>query len=194
MQESPLHEFEEILRRLVADGRVSEPELAALQAWLEGRPDLLRRWPFRDLAQMAARFLEDGVVDRSEELEFLAFADAYGLGVSGVATVIADHRPKSGEPLRLLSGDRVTVGRADDEFPEWRLCRVDRSRRGWIHESFIDITAGIGVLRNDYDATELTVNEGDVVTTYHETGRWTWCRDHRGACEWIPSSALEMRR
>jgi hypothetical protein len=42
----------------------------------------------------------------------------------------------------------------------------------------------------DYDATELTVRAGEMVTaTTHEAG-WRWCTNARGDSGWVPDEHL----
>ncbi len=102
------------------------------------------------------------------------------------ALVIADYTTKFVDPLKLHEGDKVTLGQKDPEYPGWIWCTDSRGKSGWAPESFIEIDGSSGVMRRDYDATELSVTVGDTVTILSQESGWYWCRTSRGEIGWLP--------
>jgi len=90
--------------------------------------------------------------------------------------------------LRTIGGERVTVGVSDLEAPEWRWCTTHDGLAGWVPEALLDVDVdGLeGVLREDYDAIELTVAEGETVNCERVMAGWGWCVDIAGNAGWVP--------
>ena len=101
--------------------------------------------------------------------------------------VTADHEPPARPPLQVAAGERVQVGRRDDEWPAFVFVTAEGGS-GWVPARHIDE----GVVVTAYDTTELRAAAGDVVEVVAddvESG-WAWCRDVRGGEGWIPHRAL----
>ena len=43
-----------------------------------------------------------------------------------------EYRVEYRNPIELAAGDRVIVGREDDEFPGWKWCKASNGREGWV--------------------------------------------------------------
>ena len=98
-----------------------------------------------------------------------------------------DHEPPARPPLRVAVGERVHVGRRDDEWPAFVFVTA-AGGSGWVPARHIEA----GVVVAEYDTTELRATAGDVVEVVVddvESG-WAWCRDVRGQEGWIPHRAL----
>jgi hypothetical protein len=52
-------------------------------------------------------------------------------------------------PIQVAAGDKVSVGREDDEYPGWRWCQAADRRAGWIPASCVlsDLTRRAGASR-----------------------------------------------
>ncbi len=89
-------------------------------------------------------------------------------------------------------GDTVILGSRDPEFPGW-IRVADRSgRSGWAPEALLDNVDGPhGTAIEDYDATELNVSPGDLLTVHRELAGWFWVCNESGACGWVPVSTTE---
>jgi uncharacterized protein YgiM (DUF1202 family) len=46
--------------------------------------------------------------------------------------VILTHRSNYPEPFSLEEGDRVAVGRTDNEYPGWIRIRLAKGNEGWV--------------------------------------------------------------
>lgn len=104
--------------------------------------------------------------------------------------VTDDWRGPSRDPIRLSAGDPVGVGHRDDTWPRYRWCTAADGTEGWVPDDVLQLTANGWVARADYDATELTVERGDVVEALRFLADWCWCRAADGSEGWLPEEVL----
>jgi len=95
------------------------------------------------------------------------------------------------DPLRGAAGDRLALGRRDDEFPGWVWATAADGRAGWVPESWLRAEGESGVLLRDYTAAELPLVPGDVVSGELELNGWLWATNAAGYDGWVPLSCLE---
>jgi uncharacterized protein YgiM (DUF1202 family) len=103
-------------------------------------------------------------------------------------TVQHPHTTTYYDPITIRAGEEVTVGHEDAEFPGWVWCTDPRGKSGWVPKSTLEFSFDGNSARSfeDYDATELTVSRGDMVTVLGEESGWLWCENARGKRGWIP--------
>jgi len=59
------------------------------------------------------------------------------------------------DPIRGAAGDRLALGRRDDEYPGWVWAMAADGRAGWVPESWLRVEGASGVLLRDYTAAEM---------------------------------------
>lgn len=97
------------------------------------------------------------------------------------------------DPIRGTVGDRLALGRRDDEYPGWIWAEAD-GRAGWVPESWLRIEGESGILLRDYTAAELPLEPGDVVNGDLVEGGWLWSTTAGGQAGWAPLDCLELVR
>lgn len=55
-----------LVKGMVCDGTITDPEIASFRNWLQVNPDATARWPGRDLARRIGQVFDDGRVDAAE--------------------------------------------------------------------------------------------------------------------------------
>ena len=95
------------------------------------------------------------------------------------------------DPISVVSGTLVSVGRRDEEWGGFLWCRSPSGREGWIPAELLepDDSGGARVIAS-YDARELTVGEGDRVNAGDSRAEWTWCEAVDGRAGWVPDRCL----
>ena len=94
-------------------------------------------------------------------------------------------------PIVVRKGDRVIVGRRDDEWTEYRWCVAETGETSWLPVSILGISEkGTAVALRDYTAAELTVCAGDGVEIGEQLGGWSWCVAESGEAGWLPDRVL----
>ncbi|PLX16264.1 MAG: hypothetical protein C0601_10650 [Candidatus Muiribacterium halophilum] len=103
--------------------------------------------------------------------------------------VIRDYKCAYPEPLIAKEGDTFKMKRKKAEWKGWKWCiRNEDGARGWIPEVYIKIDGGNATLKQDYDATELTVKQGDKLTILTEAAGWYYCSNKEKEKGWVPKA------
>ena len=104
-------------------------------------------------------------------------------------SVIQSYAKTYPDPIRGKFGDKLEIGEPDPDNPDWIWCVGPELRWGWVHHSVID--RDLQCLTEDYDARELDVEAGELVTVEKTLSSWAWCINDNGEAGWVPVSCLE---
>lgn len=108
------------------------------------------------------------------------------------ACVIKDWRTVYADPLTVHAGERVKLGKRDDEWPGWVWATNDAGQSGWMPERLIEAQGAAGTALRDYTAQELDVQVGDEVTLHELESGWYWATDGEGRSGWVPASHVAI--
>jgi uncharacterized protein YgiM (DUF1202 family) len=109
------------------------------------------------------------------------------------ARIIREYRIQYPDPLCVAAGDKVSIGREDDEFPGWKWCRASNGRQGWIPvELLSEASATETAVLCDYSSRELAVQSGEEVTIEDSRHEWLLVRNKQGERGWIPGSHADF--
>ena len=95
------------------------------------------------------------------------------------------------DPIRVRVGDKLTLFIREWEWPGWVWCQSESGKEGWVPLRYLEKSGSNYVACADYDATELTVHEGEQVGILHKESGWGWCRSNSGRSGWVPLENLE---
>ena len=107
------------------------------------------------------------------------------------AKVTVGHEPGHEQVLMAREGQRLRVVREDDEWPGWIWCVAHNGIGSWVPEPYLAVDGEWAKLLVDYDATELTVRPGDLLTLLHEVNGWWWAATANENQGWVPALKLE---
>jgi uncharacterized protein YgiM (DUF1202 family) len=102
------------------------------------------------------------------------------------AVVVTAYETPYPDPLKLAQGEVLTIGDRKSDWPGWVWCTDSSGKQGWVPESWLGRNGDRAVLKRDYDATELTVAEGDELVVLAEESSWFQCRTTDGTVGWVP--------
>lgn len=108
------------------------------------------------------------------------------------ARVIAEHRAPERLAIRVASGDKVTLGDRDTEWPEFVWTALASGLGGWVPSALFDAERGQASALQDYDTSELDADAGDILVLQRELAGWWWAENARGQSGWIPAGKLEL--
>lgn len=94
------------------------------------------------------------------------------------------------DPIRGAAGDRLILGRRDDEYPGWVWATATDGRAGWVPEGRLRVEGEVGILLRDYNAVEMSLEPGDVVSGKLVEGGWLWATAANGQQGWAPLDCL----
>ena len=102
-----------------------------------------------------------------------------------------EYRAEYRDPIRVTAGERVSVGREDNEFPGWKWCKASDNREGWVPVELLSNQGGETVVSENYSARELAVQPGEEVMVEQARHDWLLVRNIEGERGWIPASHIE---
>ena len=115
-----------------------------------------------------------------------------GTKMNSLVRVIADYRASFPDPIRVKEGDIVTLDfQKKTNISGWVWCTQESGKSGWIPESYLEIQGLTGRMICDYDAIELTIHVGNILTVHKEESDFYWATDQRDNQGWIPVSHVE---
>jgi hypothetical protein len=107
--------------------------------------------------------------------------------------VISAHHAAPRDYLRAGSGEVLIPGKRDADWPGWIYCTSRAGVGAWVPETYLELEGLACKLNRDYDATELTVEEGDLLEAVIEESGWLLCVDKSGRRGWIPAPNAEKQ-
>jgi SH3-like domain-containing protein len=105
--------------------------------------------------------------------------------------VIREYRIEYPDPIQISRGERVTVGRADDEFPGWKWCKAADGREGWVPVELLSNEGTEAIVLQEYSARELAAQPGEEVIVEEDRHNWLLVRNSRGDRGWLPATHVE---
>ena len=107
------------------------------------------------------------------------------------ARVLKDYVAQYPDPIAMVPGDVVQVGKFDPEYPGWVWTTSKRTgKSGWVPEESLAIEGTQGRASRAFTAQELTVSAGEAVTIVEELLGWAWVEAGPSRKGWVPLSHL----
>ncbi len=128
--------------------------------------------------------LERQVFDKGSQIQRSQFTPPFSV------FALFSYRASTSTPLQLRREEKVIVEKRPSEWPGWLWTITADGRTGWTPESIMEISGNRALIRNDYDASELTFEKGDYLTALRRESGWLWCRDKLNREGWAPLAYL----
>lgn len=98
-------------------------------------------------------------------------------------------------PISLKKGELVHILRESDpagDWPNWLFCSGEE-KSGWVPMQIVSSEGDHGLLTEDYDATELPLEPGEIILGEKELNGWVWGVKARDSSKrgWAPLNCLE---
>ena len=93
------------------------------------------------------------------------------------------------DPILFQAGEQVEIGKKYSEDPDWKnwlWCKGENGQQAWVPLQYLTIKAGKGVFKGSYNALELSVNPGEVLTVYEEVNVFGMAEKADGSKGWVP--------
>jgi hypothetical protein len=107
--------------------------------------------------------------------------------------VIEEYKAAYPNPIKVMSGDELVLGKMDLENPGWAWCTsVPDKKSGWMPVEYISILGERQYALCDYDAKELTVSKGEELAFIKSVKGWIFCEKKNGEMGWVPEDKVEL--
>ena len=109
-----------------------------------------------------------------------------------IARVLESHVSSPQSPVVFVAGDVLGVGHRDRQWTTYVWVTDERGHAGWVPDTYLAMTGSREALAiRDYDGTDLTIVEGDIVEFLEEAGGWSLCRNDNGVEGWVPNEKIQ---
>jgi hypothetical protein len=108
--------------------------------------------------------------------------------------VITEYISPYPDSILFHMGDFVHVGIEFDDDPDWKnwiRCNGDGGKEAWCPGKYLDIIGDTGVFIRDYDAKELTVYIGEILSVREQVNGFGIAVKDNGEIGWVPMKILE---
>ena len=109
--------------------------------------------------------------------------------------VIQDYTSPYPDPILFHAGEPVQVGEksADDpDWNDWYWCEGQRQQKAWVPVQYLQLDGSVGVFIREYNARELSLQTGEILTAYEEINGFCMAEKENGQKGWAPLNHLEM--
>ena len=107
------------------------------------------------------------------------------------ARVVRDYRTQYANPIRFATGEIVTLGARDTEWPAFIWTITADGNAGWAPFDWLTpLDDGRAEALREYSAQELDVDAGDEIMLHHELGGWWWAENSQHQSGWIPGESI----
>ena len=100
--------------------------------------------------------------------------------------VVAAYQSAFPDPLKLSAGESLTVEEKPCEWEGWLWCTTGEGKSGWVPAPYARREGNVATMLCDYDATELTVRVGEILSMGQVASDWVWCTNAEGQSGWVP--------
>jgi len=108
--------------------------------------------------------------------------------------VITEYISPYPDSILFHEGESVHMGKESVDDPEWKnwiRCKGDGGKEAWCPGEYVDILGDTGIFIRDYDAKELTVHKGEILSVGEQVnGFGIAVKDNRES-GWVPMKFLE---
>ena len=108
-----------IAQGIALDYEVSDGEIGSLTEWLSMYAELLNRQPFKELADLLTRVLEDGKVDEQEREEVLDWCQRFSSSTSMAVKTTTDAMRRLHGVLHGIAADGVVTAQEAIDLRDW---------------------------------------------------------------------------
>ena len=115
----------------------------------------------------------------------------------GSYRVIKDYVSPYPESIFFHKGEWVKVGKKFKEDPDWQSwvwCEGENGKKAWVPEDFLDSDGKNGIFNREYDARELSVRVGEVLTVFKVVNGFGMSEKPDGARGWVPMRNMKIEK
>lgn len=112
--------------------------------------------------------------------------------MSSKGRVIHSYQSTCPDPIVMRAGDRLQVEDKSSDWAGWVWCLHPNGKSSWVPESYLSRQGDTATALQDYNATELSVRDGQELEIFHEVAGWYWCRSVDGESGWVPVENIEL--
>ncbi len=91
--------------------------------------------------------------------------------------------------------EMVKIVKDSGDHPEWKnwiWCEGSNNNKAWTPRQYVDIQGKKGFLKEHFDAKELSVEVGDILSVHKAINSFGFCTNSKGITGWVPLKNLKQ--
>jgi hypothetical protein len=111
--------------------------------------------------------------------------------------VTKEYKSPYPDPKGFQEGEQVEIGDEYTDDPDWKnwvWCKGKNNKHAWVPIQYLTISKGNGIFKRNYNALELSVNEGEELTVYEEINGFGMAEKVNGAKGWVPMRNITQEK
>ena len=104
--------------------------------------------------------------------------------------VIRPYQAAHPDPWTARKGQHLEFERRESEWEDWIWCTDPSGNSAWVPENWVELEGEFCILQRDYTSTELSVDEGEIITAELDESGWVWATRETGERGWVPLEHL----
>jgi uncharacterized protein YgiM (DUF1202 family) len=117
------------------------------------------------------------------------------INAGSLVRIITNYQAPFPDPIRVNAGDEVAIDSdKKTDIAGWIWCTNHAGKSGWVPEAYVEHQGKLGLLRCDYNAIELTIRVGELLTVHKMECGFYWVTDRSGRQGWVPVAHVEPYR
>jgi uncharacterized protein YgiM (DUF1202 family) len=106
--------------------------------------------------------------------------------------VVESYQAPYPDPIQAKAGDEVAVDiNKKTDIAGWVWCTNRAGKSGWVPTVGIEINGDRGRMLRDYNAVELTIHVGEILTVHKTESGFHWVTNQNHQQGWIPIANVE---
>jgi len=109
-----------------------------------------------------------------------------------IVRVNVDYQAPYTDPIQVNAGDEVVIDLdKQTDIIGWVWCTNSNGKSGWVPKTYVEFFGKLGKMRFEYNAIELTVRVGDILTVLKAESGFYWVANQKNLQGWVPISHVE---
>jgi len=109
-----------------------------------------------------------------------------------IVRVIAYYQAPYVDPIQVNAGDEVVIDLdKQTDIAGWVWCTNRNGKSGWVPKTYVKYLGRVGKMRVEYNAIELTVHIGEILTVLKAESGFYWAANQKNEQGWVPMSHVE---
>ncbi|MCL6458939.1 MAG: hypothetical protein K6T85_13110 [Gorillibacterium sp.] len=105
-----------------------------------------------------------------------------------IGEIIKPHIGENPDPIILKQGEKIHITKEGEHGWVWGV--NETGKESWVPRNYLHIVDSLGTAIEDYNAFELTVQLGDIVTILCEESGWFHCINANNLMGWVPNESV----
>lgn len=106
--------------------------------------------------------------------------------------VIKEYQAPYPDPIQAEAGEEVRVDASrETDIPGWVWCTNQAGKGGWVPIAYLEMQGDRARMLYDYNAIELTIRVGEVLTVHKTESGFHWATNENGQQGWVPAAHVE---